>query len=132
MSAHNNWRQIIDMPDWMRDSEKRLMHQERRPQSSTAADLLGPGAAPRAVRIEDWNDQVTTFTGAFYSEPGETNAPDTTSYWMGETFGTPDGYGFQRLTRYRLEPPTTGSWGVQVRRWRPVSGLPVFDPWEAA
>jgi hypothetical protein len=85
----------------MRDMEKRTMHEERRPSIRTAADLMGPGLGPQSVQVLDWNDDITTFNGFFYSEPQAANSPDGTRYWMGYTDANADGYGYQRVYEYR-------------------------------
>lgn len=137
MSAHN-WNTAQDMSTWMRHMEKRVMSQERRPVVSEAADLLGPGAGPYAVHISDWNDEATTFNGTYFSDPadGQINSPNDAWCWMGETFGTEEGFGWQRLTRYKLDPsnpPGTGSWDQYRRRFFPISdsGDLYFSAWEA-
>jgi len=70
MGGQSSGRQLIDTDDWMRRIEKRLMHEERRPQIRTASDLMGPGLGPKAVQLFDWNDDITLFNGFFWSEPG--------------------------------------------------------------
>jgi hypothetical protein len=132
VSYTDNWRIPIDFEDWMRQIEKRLMSEERRPQVNQASDLLGPGSAPRAVLVNDWNSAEATFVGVFYSTPatGTQNSPNDALYWLGETFGDPDGYGFQRLTQHRVDPPAGGSWDVYQRRFHPVAGQTQFTAWE--
>lgn len=130
--SNANWRTPIDFKDWTQAMEKRVGLEERRPTISSAADLLGPGAGPWAVETNDWNDEACTFTGVFFGSPmtGQVNSPDDAKYWMGEVFSTQEGFGFQRLTQYRLEPSGTGSWTPRVRRFRSVSDLVVFGGWE--
>jgi hypothetical protein len=102
--AHSN-RIPIDGRDWMRDVEKRVLHEERRPTIRTASDLMGPGLGPYAVEVMDWNGPETAFNGFYYSEPGAINSPDSTKYWMGFTEGNTSGYGLQRL--YQATPDGT-------------------------
>jgi hypothetical protein len=85
----------------MRDVEKRILHEERRPNIKSASDLLGPGLAPFSIWISDWNAPETTFNGLFHSEPGAFNTPVAGRYWMGSSQATADGYGLQRVTEYR-------------------------------
>lgn len=131
-----SWRIPTDFTMWMQQIEKRIMRQERRPSITNATQILGPGAGPYAVLVNDWNDEACTFNGIFYSEPGALNAPDaafpaqSTRYWMGETFGTEDKYGFQRLTRFRLSPDGPGSWNEYRRRFYPTGDLYAYTAWE--
>lgn len=146
-----NWRIPTDFEAWMTRTDKRLMRQERRQLVVDAQQILGPGAGPFAVLLNDWNDEGATFNGIFYSEPGALNAPDvppgdlSNQYWLGETFAVevsedddeeneeePKRWGFQRLTRYRIEPPGTGDWDVMRRRFYPdTDGVVAYTAWEA-
>ena len=83
MGGSHSWRQVLTGEDWMRDVEKRILHEERRPNIQTASDLLGPGIAPFSIWIDDWNAPETAFNGFFHSEPGAFNVPSNTRYWMG-------------------------------------------------
>lgn len=111
MSARN-WPIPTSASDFFQQSDKRMMHQERRPAVRTASDILGPGAGPFSVVTLDWNSDECVFTGSFYSEPGAANAPDGVNWWIGNTFGTPDGFGFQVVWDFQgvTDPP------VQKRR----------------
>lgn len=126
------------------NTQKRIMRQERRASVTHAAQILGPGAGPFAVMLNDWAAEEATFTGVFYSEPGAMNAPDregdpagspSAMYWMGETFGVQDEdgvrHGFQRLTRYRVEPDAAGDWDEYRRRFYPDGDLFAYTAWES-
>jgi hypothetical protein len=79
----------VTMNDWMRSQEKRVMHEERRPRVTTAADILGPGFGPTATPLLDWNAEEARFNGFFYSEGDATNAPhDDAMLWMGTVIST--------------------------------------------
>lgn len=80
MGGQNSWRTNITFTDWMRDIEKRILNEERRPSIRSASDLMGPGAGPYAILTVDWNADETTFNGWFYSEPGAQNSPDDSLY----------------------------------------------------
>lgn len=97
----------------MRGMEKRVLHEERRPQVRTASDILGPGIAPYCVRIEDWNTDETYFNGFFYSEPGAFNTPKSERYWMGANLATEPGFGLQRVSEY-FGDTTDVAWPRQV------------------
>lgn len=135
MAGTNSWRPVVTSTDWVQQLEKRLLNEERRPQIAAASDLLGPGAGPYAVQIWDWNSDEGAFNGIFFSDPsdGQINSPDDVKHWLGETFGTDDGNGFQRLTVYRTEPiGGTGDWTVYRRRFYlpPDGEVRVYGPWE--
>lgn len=127
MGGQNNWPQNITMNDWMRDMEKRILHEERRPQIRTASDLLGPGFGPYAIRVLDWNDDVTGFDGFFWADTGSRNSPDPAKAWMGQTVANSDGSGYQLVTDY-------GSTAVPPPRFirtftSPAGGARVFTAW---
>jgi hypothetical protein len=121
------------------------MHLERRPAVTSATQILGPGAGPFAVLLNDWDEEEGTFTGIYCSEPGSRHAPDapagaSTMYWMGETFGCEieedERFGFQRLTRFKVDadvaddPPV--SWTVYRRRFFPQGDRFAYTAWESA
>ena len=98
----------IDFADWMRDQQRRNSAQERRPMVTTASDLMGPGLAPQAVMLNDWNDDTITFNGFYYSTPGAANTPDSTKAWIGYSIADANGSGIQRITLYPgLTVPST-------------------------
>jgi len=85
----------------MREVEKRILHEERRPNIRTASDLMGPGLSPYSVLINDWNAAETAFNGFFHTDVGALNTPGSDRMWMGTSQATSDGYGLQRVTEYR-------------------------------
>lgn len=133
MGGQSSGRQTITTDDWMRRIEKRLMHEERRPQIRTASDLMGPGLGPKAVQLFDWNDDITLFNGFFWSEPGPAqHSPDNTKHWMGYNVVNLNGNGYQRVYEYRdaTDTSTVATW---VRRFRTPPGLSrVFEAWVQA
>jgi hypothetical protein len=133
MGGANAWRPQILGTDWMREIEKRLLHEERRPQIRNAADLLGPGIAPYSVLIQDWEQAETFFNGFFHSEPGALNSPDGTRYWMGVSQSGSDLYGIQRVSEYRGYP-TDMIWPryTYLRKFSPNvagDGSRVYSSW---
>lgn len=99
MPGYQSWSAVNSMDDWMTQQEKRVAHEERRPQINTASDLLGPGIAPHATPISDWNSEETLFNGIWVSEPdiGVEHSPDPSKRWIGVSYGTIDGYGYQQV-----------------------------------
>ena len=122
-----NGHRIIDNADiYLRDLEKGITRQQRRPNITKASDLMGPGLGPRAVQINNWRGEETMFNGFYYSAPGAIDAPDTTSWWMGETICQLEGYGIQRVYDYR---GTSSPMTVKTRRIGLSGGLRVFGAW---
>lgn len=109
MGGTNSWRAPQDAADWMREVEKRILHEERRPSIRSASDIMGPGLSPYSVLINDWNADETAFNGFFHSDPNALNSPDGTRYWMGTSQATTEGYGLQRVSEYR-EGNTGPTW----------------------
>lgn len=101
MAVNNNWRPTVTMDDWMRDIEKRLMHEERRPPVAPAEDVVGPGFRPYAVVVRDWDSDDPIVGGHFYSDANQVvNSPDDTKHWIGIVQSNPYGQGVQRLWQY--------------------------------
>jgi hypothetical protein len=145
----HDWRIPTDAETQWSHTQKRLMRQERRPSVTSASQLLGPGAAPFAVLLNDWNDEAATFNGTYFTEPDAANLPPDSTYdaedtstwrwWLGETFGYSDGddqrWGFQRLTRVRVAADTSGAppvdWTEYRRRFFTTGDLVAYTAWEA-
>src|SRR6478752_56618 len=127
MAGQDGGRQVITGVDWARGLEKRLLHEERRPAVSTAADIMGPGLGPFAVQLFDWNIDEATFNGMWFSEPGALNAPSVSDYWAGYSVGSDVGYGIQVVTQYRErvgETPSDWEPNRFVRRfYTPLAGV---------
>jgi hypothetical protein len=101
MAVNNAGRQVASMDDWMRNIEKRLMREERRPQVRDASDLVGPGVGPYARPVEDWNFDPQV-NGWFYSEAFTvSNSPDDTLPWMGFVEASPYGEGMQQVWQFK-------------------------------
>jgi hypothetical protein len=131
--AANDWPIVTDAEGYFRQNEKRLLHEERRPLVKTASDLMGPGIAPHAVLIFDWNNEVTAFNGFYYSEPGAMNTPDGTSatnFWMGQSIADAEGNGVQFIWINRhgnLQEPLS----LRARRFHgSEGGQRQFSAWQ--
>src|SRR5262245_15823756 len=108
MGGSNSWRTTTNGEDWVREIEKRILHEERRPFVTSASDLLGPGfTGPYATDIPDWNGDGAAFDGFFTSQPGALNAPDATSTWQGITIADDAGTGIQRVWALDGSAPPT-------------------------
>lgn len=82
--------------DVLRDTQKRLGRQERRPTSRLADEAL-PGISAVAVQVMDWNSVDTSTNGFYHSLPGAQNSPDVTLSWTGQTIARDDGTGMQQV-----------------------------------
>jgi hypothetical protein len=101
MAVNNNWRSTRTMDDWMRDIEKRLMHEERRPAMRPIADVVGPGIGTYSRQVEDWDSDGPVVNGFFYSDADRVvNSPDDTKNWMGIVQANSIGEGLQRVWEY--------------------------------
>lgn len=130
MAVNNAGRQVASMDDWMRNIEKRLMREERRPQVRDASDLVGPGVGPYARPVEDWNFDPQV-NGWFYSEAFTTaNSPDDTVPWMGYAEASPFGEGLQHVWQYKdYEAPPPDAY---IRTFvTNDDGSRDFSPWVA-
>jgi hypothetical protein len=117
---------ITNGDDWMRDVEKRVGRQERRPAPASFADQLGPGITQRARAIVDWNDPGTLRNGWYFSDVLSLNTPDPMVAWTGMVTITSDNRGIQRLTSHEVGPRTfvrTFAFGT--------SAIPTFTPYRA-
>lgn len=131
MGGQTSGRTMLTMDDWMRDQERRVLHESRRPSIHNAAALMGPGLAAHTVQIDDWNDDITAFNGFFYSEPGARNSPDVDKFWMGYVLANDENYGYMRVYEYRPEPDAPDIPIVSyVRTFAALSGsLRTFGQW---
>lgn len=101
MAVNNGGRIPITFNDWMRDIEKRLIREERRPQVPHPVDVVGPGVGPYTKMVTDWDSDGPQVNGWFYSIADQVvNSPDDTRNWMGTVESNPYGQGLQRVWEY--------------------------------
>lgn len=135
----NNYPVVTDPEDYFRQNEKRLMHQERRPIVRRPSDLLGPGIAAYAVEIAHWDVDDATFNGTFWTQPGDTGAPDLTHWWVGQVQATNDGFGIQQVMTFHdsaFFPPITyrrqfydpGNGNISYSAWVSQHAIAEADP----
>lgn len=130
MGGANSWRVQITGEDYLRQQEKRLLHEERRPIIRQASDLLGPGAGPYAIMLQDWNAPEANFVGVFWSEANNVvNSPDDTLYWMGRTMGTSEGFGIQQVWEHRDDADPDGHIRSFIRRFYAPGGAAQYSSW---
>lgn len=122
----NNHRIVTSGDDWMRDQERRLTRQERRPNPANLNARFGPAISQRAMKVADWNDVEILRNGWFSSESFSINSPDPDTGWMGTCIVRPDGTGIQELWSHG-EPLTRGF--VREITWPSVDLLPTFSEW---
>lgn len=125
MTSPTNWPHPDQDPElYLRHTEKRILKEQRRPIVRKGSDILGPGFAPYATEISDWNANAATFNGYFWSAGDATNAPDdigSSEMWLGWSVsqGT---RGIQRA----YNPALMDGW---TRSWEVISGVRTYLPW---
>lgn len=125
MSAQS-WRPQVTGDDWMRDQERRLLHEERRPKINKASDLVGPGIGAYAVKLLDWNSEVARFNGWWFCEPDTPNAPEPGVQFVGMTIAVIEGH-FEQVAISHDDAPHR----IYVRRvHRHVTSSPQYGTWE--
>lgn len=130
MGGQNAYRIIQSTDDWMREMEKRLFHEERRPSIRSSSDLMGPGLGPFAVKIMDWNDEITHFNGFYYSEPGALHTPNDNKYWMGYNLVNSGGRGYQYAVNYRDASGPVTNPEVYIRTVHTlIDQVAAYSPW---
>lgn len=132
MGGHNAYRTQQSADDWMREMEKRMLHEERRPLIRNAADILGPGIAPYTNEIQDWSAPATMLNGFYFTRPGAINSPDGSQYWIGQTQATSDGAGYELV--HQFDPVTGVITGDSYIRYfyTPVGGQTIYTDWGTA
>lgn len=93
----SNHRIVTDGSDWMRDVERRVNRQERRPAPVDVKAVFGTAINQRARQIADWNDPEALRNGWYYTESFGIHSPDPDYMWMGECIVTYEGHGTQVL-----------------------------------
>lgn len=92
-----SWREPQTFEELLQFITKAIGHQQRRASPVSASDLLGPGAASKAIQIGDWNDPLILFNGNYFSEPGALHSPDGLVRWTGSTIAKANGSGMQQV-----------------------------------
>lgn len=125
MASPTNWPHPDNDPElYMRHQEKRIMAEQRRPIVRKASDILGPGFGPLATELSDWNSDEAAFNGYFWSAASTTsNAPDTTSVWMGICVSN-GLFGWQQVLAVDPAFPV-----YVTRTWALVAGVRVYEVW---
>lgn len=125
MTSPNNWPQPDQDPElYFRHQEKRILSEQRRPIVRKAADILGPGFAPYATQIDDWNADAAAFNGYFWSVGNADNAPEDIGAgetWLGWSISQGQ-TGVQRV----YNPAVLDGW---TRSWEVMSGVRVYGNW---
>ena len=122
----NNHRIVTGGDDWMRDIERRLTRQERRPAAANLHDLYGPGIGMRARQVADWSDPEVLRNGWYFSETFSINSPDPVAMWLGTCVVTYHGHGIQQLWSHG-EAISRGR--VREFHWHNASQAPTFAAW---
>lgn len=145
MSNPTNWPIVTDADTYLRHQEKRVLSEQRRPIVGHG-NILGPGFAPNASEIDDWNDDAAATNGYFWTPQGASNAPATNlnapygdgvdpspdSLWLGQTISRGDvGYQSARLLSNVFDADEPAWPEIEVhRQWKTVaSGMRAYGPW---
>jgi hypothetical protein len=78
-----NWRPETDAEDFFGHQKKQMDVNNRRPVIRRAADLVGPGIGPAAVRITNFNDLLAQYNGFFSAAAGADFAPTSEANYIG-------------------------------------------------
>lgn len=124
-TAMNGWPTPATGVDAVADMSRQVDQLTRRARPPRASQILGPGIAPQAVRIPDWNGDETTFNGFYYSDVGALNTPDDARRWMGVSETTTALDGVQTVVELGVDDP---------EEWRrtfagDAAGVRTFGPW---
>lgn len=115
-----------NMPDWMRDIQRRLLTQERRSSKAEIGQALGPGIGKTAQRISDWNTEHTWLSGNYWSDIGSVNSPNPAKPWMGTTRTAGGVGGIQEVMAF------DATMEQRLRTFTfTTDGIPVFSAWSA-
>lgn len=94
--------------------------------------VLGPGFAPLASEIDDWNSDDAAFNGYFWSTADANNVPVSVpgELWLGHVISTGD-YGVQRLWQTIAAPDVypTSTLNHMMRRFTNVGGVRQYTNW---
>lgn len=146
MTNPTNWPIVTDAEGYFRSNEKRLLHEQRRPIVGHG-NIVGPGIAPQAGQVDDWNDDVCSTNGYFWSEFDAGNAPDgfppggnvpvsSSGKWLGHVVSMGD-HGYQTIrlmpvqNEWYLEddPEDEGPEIILNRTWYVLAGIRSYTPW---
>lgn len=83
MSSQGGWRFETDAVDYFGNQKKKLDVADRRPVVRRAADLVGPGIGPEAVRLPDFDGQLASLNGLYSAEANTPNAPVLNERFVG-------------------------------------------------
>jgi microcystin-dependent protein len=120
--SEQDWRITTDSDDYFQGQKKQGQNNNRRPQITKAADLVGPGIGLYCTRITDFDNLLATFNGYFSADVAAANAPNDTSQFVGQVVsdevigGTQiftdmvDGVEYRRLFRRAPEAPDYLTW----------------------
>jgi len=124
-TAMNGWSTPNTGLDAVGDLSRQVDQVMRRQRPPRASQILGPGIAPNAVRVVDWNGDETLFNGFYYSDVDAVNSPDGTKRWMGTNEVTTAYDGIQTVAEMGVAVP------VEWRRTftADAAGVRTFTAW---
>lgn len=97
MSDQDNWRVPDDALDYFAHQQKKTQVADRRPVIRRPVDLVGPGIAVNARRLDDLNELLATYNGYYSVEPDTPNAPAPGESFVGITSSDSELGGYQQF-----------------------------------
>lgn len=133
--SDQNWVVPTDALEFFSQQNRRIGQEERRPSVRKASDLLGPGIAPYAVPLTDFNSDMAAFNGLFIAEPSTpyaNNGPDNTKWWVGQTVADQFNGGWQMFSTFQPADLVGGRHTIMVRSFSlaPDSNARFYSDWQ--
>lgn len=134
--SDQNWVVPTNAQEFFSQQNRRLGQEERRPSVRKASDLLGPGIAPYAVPLTDFNSDMAAFNGFFIAEPSAPDlngGPDNTKWWIGQTIADQFNGGWQMFSTFQSADLVAGRHRIMVRSFAlaPDSNTRFYSDWQA-
>lgn len=133
--SDQNWVVPTDALEFFSQQNRRIGQEERRPSVRKASDLLGPGIAPYAVPLTDFNSDMAAFNGLFIAEPSTpyaNNGPDNTKWWVGQTVADQFNGGWQMFSTFQPGDLVGARHTIMVRSFSlaPDSNARFYSDWQ--
>lgn len=133
--SDQNWVIPTNALEFFSQQDRRIGQEERRPSIRKASDLLGPGIAPYAVPLTDFNSDMAAFNGFFIAEPSTPDlngGPDNTKWWVGQTIADQFNGGWQMFSTFQAADAVDGRHMLKVRSFAlaPDSNTRFYSAWQ--
>jgi hypothetical protein len=118
-----------DAGDTVRDLQRRLIAQERRPGVPNVRQYIGNGIGPQARHIIDWNDVNIFQNGWYYSDELSINGPDQESAWIGQVIVAKGGHGIMEVWQHSGSLTAEPMRFTRSFHYHQPPELPEFSAW---